>query len=405
MPEAAVAPPPPSPSPTPPTSPLPKMATPTPTAVPKSAAMQRAEASLDKFTDEPEKPAEKPKADKPVEKPELKADEPTTSSDEKPKVASKGDEKGKDNPWKLLETYKSKATKLEKELADARNGSGNQPQWEQKWKASEERATAAEKRAKELSDEMRFVNYERSDEFKEQFQKPYEDAYKQAASDMSELTIEDGEGQRRKATINDLLAIARLPLGEARDRAETMFGRSSDDVMAHRRELNKLTDAHSKALEDAKGKGEERAKAHMQTIDRVRSESATLWQRYNKDAMEKYEFLKTKEGDDEHNAKLEKASKFVDGAFSSNPLDPRLSSEDRAKAIEAQAAVRNRAIAYSALKLANSRLETKLAEAEKALKEFQGSEPKSGRGKNGAAPTASANALAAATDRLAQYVT
>lgn len=378
--------------------------------------MQRAQASLENFIDS--KPAPKtpePKSNEPKQPPSqdpkavTEPAQPPADGEPKEGVQTPAQEPtgGKESPWKLVESYKKKASTLEKELADFRSKS-NLPELESKWKSAEERAVAAEKRAKELADEIRFVNYSKSDEFIGKFQKPYEEACKTAASELAELSIEDSSGQTRQATFNDLLALCNMKLGQARQQAEAWFGSSADDVMAHRREINRLYQDQQKALEDSRANGETRQKEQMQSWDRLRNETATLWQKFDKEASEKYEFLKPKEGDEEYNGKLEKARETVGKAFSGNALDPRLSPEDRQEIVKAQVAVRNRAIAYSTLRLENARLQAKLAEAEKSLKEYQGSEPTAGRGKaaDNGKQAQSANPLEAAMGRMqAHYVT
>ena len=412
MPEALAA-----PAPSPKAS-VPSQAPPAPAApppAPKPTPMQRAQASLENFIDKTPEPKAPTKTNEPKQPPptDTKAGpEPTEPSAEpQPKEGVQEPPKepgsGKENPWKLVESYKKKSAALEKELSDFR-GKSNLPELESKWKSAEERAVAAEKRAKELADEIRFVNYSKSDEFIGKFQKPYEEACKTAASELAELSIEDSNGQTRQATFNDLLALCNMKLGQARQQAEAWFGSSADDVMAHRREINRLYQDQQKALEDSRANGETRQKEQMQSWDRLRNETTTLWQKFDKEASEKYEFLKPKEGDEEYNGKLEKARETVGKAFSGNALDPRLSPEDRQEIVKAQVAVRNRAIAYSTLRLENTRLKAKLESAEKSLKEFQESEPTAGRGsaaKNGK-QIQSVNPMEAAMGRLAgQYVT
>lgn len=338
--------------------------------------------------------------------PELGEDGEVKSAEPKEGDIKEGD--GKSAPsWKLVQTYKAEAKALKKELAELRNGSGNLPQIQEQLKSANERAESAEKRAKELSDHMRFLDYQRSDEFVKNHQQPWERACQKAAKDLAGLNLSDANGNARKATINDLMSLCSMELGQAREQADAWFGSSADDVMDHRRKLNELMESQQLALDEAKKNGEERYKTQAQSWQKLQEESAMLWQKFNKEDSEKHEFLKPKEGDKEFNEKLEKAKSIVESAFSGNALDPKLSSEERAKVIRAQVAVRNRAIAYSTLKLENKRLQAKLAESEKSLKEFQSSEPGPGRGKNAVAPSTPSDPMAAALARMKspKYVT
>jgi hypothetical protein len=406
--------------------------------IPPSPAMQKAFGAMDDFTGQPKRTDPKTPAKAPSKTPEAKpkepAKEPVKAPEPEPEaevdLLEEGDEPAeepaaeptepksdpkaqpkagdvKQNPWKLVESYKSKAAKLEKQLADVTNGKAASPEFEAKLKGAEERAQAAEKRAKELADHMQFVDYQKSDEFVSKFQKPYEEACKSAADDLTQLSIDDGSGTTRRATMADLMALCSMELGQARQQANAWFGDSADDVMDHRRQIQRLYRDQQKALEDAKGKGEERFKAQTESITKLRDETATLWQKFNTEAAQKHESLKPKEGDDEYNSKLEYGKSLVDKAFGGNALDPRLAPEDRAKLVQAQVAVRNRAIAYSTLKLENKRLQAKLSESEKALKEFQESEPVPGRGKaSNGKPGKAADPKQAAFQRMeANYVT
>jgi hypothetical protein len=86
-------------------------------------------------------------------------------------------------------------------------------------------------------------------------------------------------------------------------------------------------------------------------------------------------FFKPVEGDEHWNQRLAKGFELVDRAFAENPLDPNLTSEQRAAVVRRHAAVRNRAAAFGPLKYKVSQLETKVAELTKELEQFKGSTP------------------------------
>jgi hypothetical protein len=335
-------------------------------------------------TKPPEKPAEtKPPETKP---PEQKAEEkppekPATTEKPAEQPPAKPGEKPTTSPWKLLDGFKSRVATLEAENLELKNRLSAAAEADK----IAERAKAAEARATELEQEIAYVNYAKSQEFQEKYQKPYEDAWKKAVAELAELEVTGEDGSTRKASAEDLLALANMPLGQARKLANQLFGEAADDVMAHRRRIRDLSDAQGKALEEAKTKGLERQKQTFESAKTLQAEVTKLWQQVNAEDASKYDFLKPKEGDDEWNAKLEKAKSLVDRAFGESATDPKLTAEQRAEVIRRHAAVRNRAIAYSALKLENTRLKAQLAEKEKALGEFQASVPGNGEGK-GRAP-------------------
>jgi hypothetical protein len=382
-----------------------KMATPEPVESGKPKAEPPKQPTPDPKAKQPTETPEAPEAtetpEAPVDELDGEAEGETTTEPKgtPPAEGEEGKEKGAPS-WKLVQSYKKEAKALKKELAELRGASGNVPQIQEQLKSAGERAEAAEKRVKELSDHMRFVDYQKSDDFVKNHQQPWERACAKAAKDLSGLNLQDANGNARKATINDLMSLCSMELGQAREQADAWFGSSADDVMDHRRKLNELVESQQLALEDAKKNGEERWKTQTESYQKLQNETASLWQKFNNEAAQKYEYLKPKEGDEEFNSKLTHGKSLVDKAFTGNALDPKLSAEDRAKLVQAQVAVRNRAIAYSTLKLENKRLQAKLSEHEKALKEFQGSEPTTGRGKNAAAPTTPADPMQAAFQRM-----
>lgn len=329
-----------------------------------------------KAQDEPPPPPE-PETDalegEEAPKPEVKAEDTPPPQDKQPLLDEKGKpiDKTKVSPWKLLDQFKGRLTAAEKENIELKERLSKLPDLT--------RLEGTEKRNKELEEEIRYQNYAKSQEFSEKYQKPYEEAWTKAVSDLGELEVlaEDGS-VARKATASDLISLARMPLGEARKLANQMFGDSASDVMMHRQKIRDLSDAQNKALDDARKTGDERQVKSAEMHKAITAEVATLWQKFNAEDGEKYEFLKSKEGDDEWNGRLDKAKAMADSAFSQNATDPSLTPEQRTKVIRAHAALRNRAIAYSPMKLQIARLQAQLKERDEKLKQFEDSAPTGG---------------------------
>src|SRR6185295_15933787 len=103
-------------------------------------------------------------------------------------------------PWKLVEEYKARTAKLEAENLDLKNRIAP----ESDIKAYQEKLTAAEERIKRAEQELYFANYKEHPEFKSKYQEPYEQAWKRAMSELSELSVDDGQGQKRRATPQDM---------------------------------------------------------------------------------------------------------------------------------------------------------------------------------------------------------
>lgn len=318
-----------------------------------------------------------------------------TASTEQPSAAKSNGKKT--SPWRVVDQFKAKVASLEKELAEAR-ASGSKP-GELPQEATE-RISKAEARVKELEEEIRFTNYQKSTEFQDQYQKPYEAAWARAIKELSEVTVQDTAGNVRAASAEDMLTLVNLPLGKAREQADAMFGAFANDAMAHRKAIKELFDKQQEAVTNARGKAQEWEKTRTETANRMRGEIdkqvGEIWTKANTDATTdaKYgQYFTPRESDPEWNQRLSKGFELVDKAFSdANPRDPRLTPEQRKSIIERHAAVRNRAAAFGPLRFEAERLTKRVGELEKELAEYKATEAPQGGGARPAAKNgASAN--------------
>lgn len=401
-----------------------KPATP-PAAAKVTNPFEEANAAMARFAEPDQEEPKPPGAAKPPAKPASaakpgEAEEPEAEIEEEPKPGEEGkaDEKlgpdgkpiadgkpgGRPSPWKLVDYHKARALKAELRVAEleAAHKPGELP------KEHQEKFATLEARNKELEDEIRYVNFSKSKEFVETYQKPYEEAWANAIADLKELVITNEDGSTRVATAQDLIALANMPLGQARATAKEWFGDSADDVMSHRRTIRDLSDKQNKALEDSKKGGTERDQqraAEQQAKHKARAEeTAKVWNAINEEAVAKYEYLRPVEGETERNEKLEKAKTFVDDTFKKN-VNQAKTQEERDQILRAHAALRNRAIGFSVLKHENVSLKAKVAELEKALAEFQGSEPQGGEPAHEGNGEGGGDEMGAAMSRMNKYVT
>lgn len=309
-----------------------------------------------------------------------------------------GDKPKKVSPWKLVDQYKAKVADLEKQLAGSKTGEPSKPG--EPPKEMTERLTKAEARVKELEDEIRFTNYQKSPEFQDKYQKPYEAAWARAIKELNEVTVTDSNGNTRSATAEDMLTLVNLPLGKAREVSDAMFGAFSNDAMNHRRAIKELFDAQQDAVKDARTKAAEWEKTRHETMTKAMGEIeksvGEIWTKANQDAAtdSKYgTYFTPRENDPEWNQRLAKGFELVDKAFTdSNPRDPRLNSEQRKSIVERHAAVRNRAAAFGPLRYENECLRKRVAELEKDNAQYKSSEaPQAGgskpQNKSGAVPS------------------
>lgn len=299
-----------------------------------------------------------------------------------PAPATAGKEKA--NPWKLVDQYKGRVTELEKQVAEAKTAALAEQQ-RKEYLTQIEQIT---KRNNELEEQIRFVDYAKSAEFQTKYQQPYEAAWKRAVLELSEIPVTDpATGQARAASPEDLLALVQMPLGQARDLAEQVFGKFANDVLAHRKELKTLFDAQQAALNEAKTTGAEREKQQRELSQKKQQEIQSFiketWDRTNGEVLQdpKYgKFFAPVEGDAEGNQRLAKGFELVDRAFSESPNNPDLTPEQRAAIVKRHVALRNRAAAFGRLVLQLTKAETEKAALLKELEQYKTTTPQTGGG-------------------------
>lgn len=344
-----------------------------------------------------DEPAPKDADDKPSEDPEQP--EPPKEGSEPPKEGEP--KKQKVNPWRLVDEYKTKVAKLEEDLAKAKTGES--PLAEQEKKELTDRYDKTASRLKELEDEIRFVNYEKSTEFQEKYQAPYEKAWQRAIGELAEIPVTDSTGNSRPAAVQDLLELVQLPLGKARSLAKEAFGDFADDVMAHRKEIKNLFDQRQQALKEAREQGAEREKSQAELKQRELAEASDFakrtWEAAQREELEhpEYgEFFKAPEGNAEMAALLEKGFKEVDEAMSKNAVDLSLKPEERAMILRKQAALRHRAAAFNRMVKDIKSRDQRITELERELELYKTTTPPAG----GSTPAAAGTEHGSKMDRL-----
>lgn len=404
MPEAPAAPPPAAPAaPSPNAAPTPELHItaasvadkgPAPPPPPKGSARERMFEDLRKKAAAPpaEKPAEKPA---PAESPATAPAAGAQPSPE-PEPGAAPPDKKKVNPWKLVDEHKAARAKAEAEIAELRKSIPDPI------KAKEAQASfeKLQKRAQELEDEIRYVNYSKSHEFTEKYVQPYEEAWKRAMSELGELTVPDPErGTERPIDPQDLLMLVNMPLKEARAKADELYGEFAGDVMQHRKEIRTLSDAQNKALEDARKNGaardQERQKKMAEYHENMRKQIGELWTKSNNEAVsdEKYgKYFKPMEGDDEGNERLARGFAMADKAFTVNPGHPNLTEAQRADIVRLHSAIRHRAAAFGRTLYLLQKTEAQVKSLQDELAKYKATEP--GKGEGVPAPASAAGGTA-----------
>lgn len=345
---------------------------------------------------EPPKPAEaaKPEAvDEPGGEEQGKETVPveTKPGEAKPVAAPKD---AKKVSWgKLLDEHKAARLKAEGEAAELRKLIKD----EATAKAEFERLTKAEARAKELEDHLRFVDYQNHPEFKEKYQKPYDDSFNRLMKRLAGVGVTESDGTKRAVSVKDILELGSLPADAVIEQAEAKFGKLGGWVAERIEDLKVKSEERMEALERAKKEGSEKAQREAQEFQTRQKEMneflSTTWKKASEEieTHSKYgQYFKAREGDEEYNSRLQKGTELVDKALSETPTDPSLTPQQREAIVKRHAAMRQRARAFGPMQLTIERLTAERDALKAKLSQYEASEPSiQGResGANGSTPT------------------
>lgn len=329
-----------------------------------------------KSADKPKEEAPKADADKEPESGESPA--PKADKD-KAEPAKPDGEKKKVSPWKLVEEHKARAAKAETEVAELRKLVTN----EAERKGEVERLTKAETRAKELEDHLRYLDYQQHPEFQEKYQKPYDDHFNRVMGRLAGVKITTNDGSTRAVDIKDILDLGQYPADVVIEKAEEKFGKLGMWVAERVEELKQLSESKFNALEKAKTEGVKKLRDDEEKAQREQKEVAEFisetWTKAHKELEEhsKYnDYFKAKEGDEEHNAQLEKGEAFLQKAWLESPMEPGLTKEEREARTKRQAKAQKFIKGFGAVHLTIQRQKAEIEALKTELSEFKGSEPK-----------------------------
>lgn len=333
---------------------------------------------------------------KPEGEPGAKTEPETQTQPERPLKAPELRKAYEETQRKIKEEYEPKISRLESRVKELEESAPKEdPQ-------TKERFTSLQKQYDEAQAALRFLAFERSDEYREKFQKPYVEAWDKCMADISQLTVEvtrpDGEVETRKASESDIVRLAQLPLGELYTESNKLFGDAADVVREHVREIIRTNNAQTKALEDAKKDADNIAKQRQTRIFEEQRRRATLWQETNTRLAEKYpKWFKPVEGDIEGNTLLNKGLALTSLVFQNGKLAPeqikllppsfREEMETKGQlsedsTVRLHAIIRNKAANHDRLARQVRVLEKQLADTKKSLSAYEDSEP----GTEGATP-------------------
>lgn len=314
---------------------------------------------------EPAAPAEKPAEPTPPAKPaESTSTKPADTTPETKPVKAAELRAAYESAKKRLADSDKRIAEFERQIKALES----KPRDDGKLAELNAKLEAAEKRRTELEDHLRLVDYRKSSEFVDKYEKPYTEAWAGALKEIAELTVSDAEGNTRPGNSQDLIALCNLPLGQAMARAKEMFGELAPVVLAHRKSIRDLADAQAKAEGEAKSRSKEffdqREKQSRENVERYQAQ----WRTLNDDAVKKYpQWFAPADGDEEGNKLLEQGFKIADAAFSGQ-----LKPED---AVRVHSAMRNKAAGFDRMVYRLNKAQARIQELEKELTGFKQSEP------------------------------
>lgn len=341
------------------------------------------------------KPAAKaaPEAAKEQPKPEAKSREKPAEKTPEKKV-----EVADDDPEKMPE-FKNANSKLRAELkrmygernefktkaAEADSIKAKVTEYEAKIKALESKPVETkadtaliekyEKEIKESKQRIRELDYQQSDDFRENYVKPMAKTYRAAVEEVVQLTVTEGE-TNRAATQADFDTLRNLPLAQRRANARAMFGQDADLVLGHIRDIEKLQKAGNEAIENEKVNGETRRKEEALKSERERGEYENYLKTFHDEITNEYAHIfKPGEDDKEAAEALRKGFEFVDAALKGTAG---MTMKERAAY---SAVLRAKVAGFDAHGLKVARLEEQNKSLLEELKKFRDSDPGTGGGK------------------------
>lgn len=287
-----------------------------------------------------------------------------------------------------IQTLKSKLTELEKRTPE---------ESEQML----EKVKTLEQRNQELEKLISFVDYRESAEFEKEYATPYREAWNNAVTDFNRLTVrvkgekdEYGEVKwtTRAATEEDLLRLANMNLSEMDAEAVEMFGPSAARATAHITKLQDLAEKQRQAIENAKTKAVDQRSKRKQEQESKIKEMGKAWSDINTSLKQKFPLAYTaEEGNADDKTAFDRGFALADLMFlGGDALTP-----EQIEALPAgfRETVKEKKVlspvqvvhlhALARLKMANhdrkiaalKKATARIAELEKALAEYESSEP------------------------------
>jgi hypothetical protein len=143
-----------------------------------------------------------------------------------------------------------------------------------KLKALEKQLADLENQSKTYKEKLVSRDYRESDEFKDRYEKPWQDTYKRAYAFMGKITLKDEAGEERRATPADFDKVMSADPDMRRSVARQIFGEEfAFEVADYAKELTRLNSEADRAAKDHAANYE---KTQKETMEKRRNEEAQL---------------------------------------------------------------------------------------------------------------------------------
>lgn len=359
---------------------------------------------------QPAKPEQQKEPPKPVEQKQEPPKEQEKPAEEKP-VETQA-EKPKPRPWEMYHNAKKELENKDKELATIK------AEFEQFKKQAQvvdptehPEFQKIKTRAQELEDHIKYVDYTKSDEFKNKYDQPYKDLSARLTTEATELMIEDAAtGNVRALQPDEFWNVVRAETAEqAYKAAKALFPDDPakvSDLVGKRRQIAESWRARAAALTEFKTKGAEREQQMTQARQKQEQaaqqqamERAQKFHEFSEAALKDErlkEYFTAAEDDPKGKELLTKGFKEADKAFGIG--DAPAEGEDE---VAIHASVRNKAGSWLYLRYKMEKYKGELEQARKELDGYKKSQPTSGSPQGGAAPQSTGDDV---EDRMMRWV-
>jgi hypothetical protein len=238
--------------------------------------------------------------------------------DEPAKGAAPEPGKQVESPKWYREQISLKSTELEKATKRVQEMEAKVASFEKQGldtKALTEQLEAREKAYEKAQAALAAAKYEKSPEYADKFEKPFNDAAEYAKQVVEQLRVEDGE-EMRPAKWADFVKLYNLPPAEAEVMATQMFGASTAIVMRHLDKLRELDHNKRTAVTQWEATAGEREKQERAQEAQRREKINTAWKTTNDNLIENDpEAFGEKPDDEEGNALWKESLELVDKAY------------------------------------------------------------------------------------------